>query len=206
MAAHCLSKYDTEHTGLTDLLGTPYSIYPNPRPPSISHLGVCAVNSGLTPSASISVHLGRPVSSTLPCPQCAHACSVDVVGPIASFARRRRAKRAKSRSATSKKPTATPTAMPAFAPAVSAEDAAGGFCVEVDEGSVGEGDGLDSDVELVGGVVWLAATNLAFGSANSIALGALGCWPSRMMTENPDVCSVKLDVQSSCHSHCQMLA
>ena len=50
---------------------------------------------------------------------------------------------------------------------------------------------------------WLTATNLAFGSANSIAFGAFGCWPSRTMMEIPDVCSVKLDTQSSCHSHCQ---
>ena len=50
---------------------------------------------------------------------------------------------------------------------------------------------------------WLTATNLAFGSANSIAFGAFGCWPSRTMMEIPDVCSVKLDAQSSCHSHCQ---
>lgn len=42
--------------------------------------------------------------------------------------------------------------------------------------------------------IWLTATNLSFGSANSIAFGAFGCWASRMMTANPDVCSVKLDV------------
>ncbi len=50
--------------------------------------------------------------------------------------------------------------------------------------------------------VWLTATNLAFGSANSIAFAALGCWSSRMMTEISGVCSVKLEEQS-CHSHCQ---
>ena len=92
------------------------------------------------PVASISVHIGWPVSSTLPCPQ------------FASFSRRRRANREKSKSPTSNKPTAAPTAIPAFAPAVSVEDATGA-CVEADEASVGEEDAVDSNVELVERVV-----------------------------------------------------
>lgn len=102
----------------------------------------------------------------------------------------------------------TPTAMPAFAPELMLGDAAG-MAVDprIARAEVGDAMAVMEDVDEAvvaiedGESVRLTATNLAFGSANAIAFEAFGCWSSRITMAISGSSSVKLDGQSSSHSH-----
>ena len=129
--------------------------------------------------------------------------------------RRHQKKRWKIRVPTAKEPPTTPTAILAFPAAVRPEDPAG-MGVEVESPLAGVEDAIlaaagaeVSQLRLVVAagtefiVSVMAATNLAFESANLIALVEFGCCLWRNMTAISDVCGVRLDGQSSCPLHCQ---